>query len=92
MCAVNSAAGGIWTPEEWFRRTAVLGQEYDGVICPVRFTGRVINVAELRYHIAEKEVIAILRVLENFRALVDSSPVITVYTRHSVLKWLLSSN
>ncbi|POM65125.1 Reverse transcriptase, partial [Phytophthora palmivora] len=49
--------------------SAVLGQEYDGVIHPVRFTGRVMNDAELRYHIAEKEVIAILRVLENFRAL-----------------------
>ncbi|POM72092.1 Hypothetical protein PHPALM_11252, partial [Phytophthora palmivora] len=47
---------------------------------------------ELRYHIAEKEVIAILRVLENFRALVESSPVIVVYTRYSVLKWLLTSN
>jgi hypothetical protein len=36
---------------------AVLGQEYDGVILPVRYTGRVLNDAELRYHIAEKEVI-----------------------------------
>ncbi|KAK1940726.1 Retrovirus-related Pol polyprotein from transposon opus [Phytophthora citrophthora] len=72
--------------------SAVLGQEYDGVIHPVRFTGRVLNDAELRYHIAEKEVIAILRVLENFRALVESSPVIVVYTRYSVLKWLLTSN
>ncbi|POM77629.1 LOW QUALITY PROTEIN: Reverse transcriptase, partial [Phytophthora palmivora] len=72
--------------------SAVLGQEYDGVIHPVRFTGRVLNDAELRYHIAEKEVIAILRVLENFRALVESSPVILVYTRYPVLKWLLTSN
>ncbi|KAK1930513.1 Retrovirus-related Pol polyprotein from transposon 17.6 [Phytophthora citrophthora] len=72
--------------------SAFLGQGYDGVIHPVRFTGRVLNDAELRYHIAEKEVIAILRVLENFRALVESSPVIVVYTRYSVLKWLLTSN
>ncbi|POM77532.1 LOW QUALITY PROTEIN: Reverse transcriptase [Phytophthora palmivora] len=72
--------------------SAVLGQWYDGVIHPVRFTGRVLNDAELRYHIAEKEVIAILRVLEIFRALVESSPVIVVYTRYSVLKWLLTSN
>ncbi|POM59766.1 reverse transcriptase [Phytophthora palmivora] len=72
--------------------SAVLGQKYDGVIHPVRFTGRVLNDAELRYHIVEKEVIAILRVLENFRALVESSPVIVVYTRYSVLKWLLTSN
>ncbi|POM77092.1 Reverse transcriptase, partial [Phytophthora palmivora] len=72
--------------------SAVLGQEYDGVIHPVQFTGRVLNDTELRYHIAEKEVIAILRILENFRALVESSPVIVVYTRYSVLKWLLTSN
>jgi ribonuclease HI len=71
--------------------SAVLGQEYDGVIHPVRFTGRVLNDSEVRYHIAEKEVIAILRVLESFRTLVESSPVIVVYTRYSVLKWLLTS-
>jgi hypothetical protein len=40
--------------------SAVLGQEYDGIIHPVRFTGRVLNDSEVRYHIAEKEVIAIL--------------------------------
>ncbi|POM73629.1 Reverse transcriptase [Phytophthora palmivora] len=45
--------------------SAVLGQEYDGIVHPVRFTGRILNDAELRYHIAEKEVIAILRVLES---------------------------
>ncbi|GMF37875.1 unnamed protein product [Phytophthora fragariaefolia] len=43
---------------------AVLGQEYDGKIQPVRFTGRVLNDAELRYHIAEKAVIAVLKVLQ----------------------------
>ncbi|OWZ14695.1 LOW QUALITY PROTEIN: reverse transcriptase [Phytophthora megakarya] len=35
---------------------AVLGQEHEGIIQPVRFTGRVLNESELRYHIAEKEV------------------------------------
>ncbi|OWZ00266.1 hypothetical protein PHMEG_00028582 [Phytophthora megakarya] len=43
---------------------AVVGQEYDGKIQPVRYTGRVLNDAELRYYIAEKEVIAILRTLQ----------------------------
>ncbi|POM69521.1 Reverse transcriptase [Phytophthora palmivora] len=52
---------------------------------------RILNDAELRYHIAEKEVIAILRVLEVFRTLVEGSPKIVVYTRYSVLKWLLTS-
>ncbi|POM74976.1 Reverse transcriptase, partial [Phytophthora palmivora] len=72
--------------------SAVLGQEYDGVVHPVRFTGRILNDAELRYHIAQKEVIAILRVLEVFRTLVKGSPKIVVYTRYSVLKWLLTSH
>ncbi|POM61219.1 hypothetical protein PHPALM_29801, partial [Phytophthora palmivora] len=71
--------------------SAVLGQEYDGVVHPVRFTGRILNDAERRYHIAEKEVIAFLRVLEVFLTLVEGSPKIVVYTRYSVLKWLLTS-
>ncbi|OWZ14629.1 reverse transcriptase [Phytophthora megakarya] len=46
---------------------AALGQEHDGLIQPVRFTGRVLHDAELRYHIAEKEVIAVLRRSEHSR-------------------------
>ncbi|KAK1932602.1 Retrovirus-related Pol polyprotein from transposon opus [Phytophthora citrophthora] len=64
---------------------AVLGQENDGVIHPVRYTGRFPNDSELRNHIAEKEVIAILRVLQVFRSLVEQSKLI-VYTRYSVLQ------
>ncbi|GMG17964.1 unnamed protein product [Phytophthora fragariaefolia] len=72
---------------------AVLGQMHDGVIQPVRFTGRILNEFELRYHIAEKEMLAILRVMELFRPLIygSASPVV-IYTRYTVLKWLLNSN
>ncbi|KAE9202626.1 hypothetical protein PF002_g21188 [Phytophthora fragariae] len=69
---------------------AVLGQEYDGVIHPVRYTGRALNDAELRYHIAEKEVIAVLRVLQVFWTLIEGCP-LEVYTRYSVLKWIIQS-
>ncbi|KAE9003331.1 hypothetical protein PR001_g18001 [Phytophthora rubi] len=69
---------------------AVLGQEYDGVIQPVRFTGWVLHDAELRYHIAEKEVLAVIRVLQTFKTLVEGCPLI-VYTRYSVLKWVIKS-
>ncbi|KAE8965393.1 hypothetical protein PR001_g28749 [Phytophthora rubi] len=69
---------------------AVLGQEHDGVIQPVRFTGRVLHDAELRYHIAEKEVLAVIRVLQTFKTLVEGCPLI-VYTRYSVLKWVIKS-
>ncbi|POM79163.1 LOW QUALITY PROTEIN: Reverse transcriptase [Phytophthora palmivora] len=69
---------------------AVLGQEHDGIIQPVRFTGRVLNDAELRYHIAEKEVLAVIRVLHVFKTLIEGCPLV-VYTRHSVLKWVIKS-
>ncbi|KAE9302841.1 hypothetical protein PR003_g22155 [Phytophthora rubi] len=69
---------------------AVIGQEYDGVIHPVRFTGRVLNDAELRYHVAEKEVVAVMRVLDVFQTLVQIC-LVKVFTRHSVLSWLLKS-
>ncbi|POM59751.1 LOW QUALITY PROTEIN: reverse transcriptase, partial [Phytophthora palmivora] len=69
---------------------AVLGQEHDGVIQPVRFTGRVLNDAELRYHIAQKEVLAVIRVLYVFKTLIERCPLV-VYTRHSVLKWVIKS-
>ncbi|OWZ15385.1 reverse transcriptase [Phytophthora megakarya] len=68
---------------------AVLGQEHQGIIQPVRFTGRILNESELRYHIAEKEALAILRVLEQFRPPIYGSETPTViYTRYSVLKIL----
>ncbi|POM71038.1 LOW QUALITY PROTEIN: Reverse transcriptase [Phytophthora palmivora] len=69
---------------------AVLGQEYDGVIHPVRYTSRFLNESEIRYHIAVKEVIAILRVLQVFRTLIEQSQLV-VYTRYSVLKWGINS-
>ncbi|GMF15542.1 unnamed protein product [Phytophthora fragariaefolia] len=56
----------------------------------MRFTGRVLNDAELRYHAAEKEVIAVLRVLQVFQTLLEGCR-LEVYTRHSVFKWILQS-
>jgi hypothetical protein len=63
------------------------------VIQPVRFNGRVLNESEVRYHVAEKEVVVVLRLLEQFRPLTcDSELPLLIYTRYSVLKWLLKSN
>ncbi|KAE9034199.1 hypothetical protein PR001_g9836 [Phytophthora rubi] len=70
---------------------AVLGQEHDGVISPVRFTGRVLHDQELRYHPAEKEVVALTRVLREFYTMLVGTKLIKVYTRHSVLKWIFKS-
>ncbi|OWZ01253.1 reverse transcriptase [Phytophthora megakarya] len=68
---------------------AVLGQKYDGLVQPVRFTGRVLSDAELKYHIAEKEVLAVMRVLHVFKNLIEGCPLI-LYTRHSVSKWVIN--
>ncbi|OWZ19654.1 LOW QUALITY PROTEIN: reverse transcriptase [Phytophthora megakarya] len=57
---------------------AVLGQAHDGLIQPVRFTGRVLHQAELRYHIAEKKFIDVLRVPRVFRTLIQGCPLITL--------------
>ncbi|OWY96121.1 reverse transcriptase, partial [Phytophthora megakarya] len=63
---------------------AVLGQMHDGLVQPVRFTGRVLSDTELKYHIAEKEVLAVMRVLHVFKNVIEGCPLI-IYTRHSVL-------
>ncbi|POM57508.1 LOW QUALITY PROTEIN: Reverse transcriptase [Phytophthora palmivora] len=61
---------------------AVLGQEYpwSGSDSP----------AEIRYHAAEKEVVAVMRVFDVFEALIRDCP-IKVYTKYSVSSWLLKS-
>ncbi|OWY94398.1 reverse transcriptase [Phytophthora megakarya] len=69
---------------------AVLGQMHDGLVQPVRFTGCVLSDAELKYHIAEKEVLAVMRVLHVFKNLIEECPLI-IYTRHSVLTWVINS-
>ncbi|OWZ06219.1 reverse transcriptase [Phytophthora megakarya] len=69
---------------------AVIGQEYNGRIQFVRYTGRVLNDAELRYHIAEKEVIAILKTLQVVWTILEGRQLI-IYARYSVLKWVLQS-
>ncbi|OWZ10906.1 LOW QUALITY PROTEIN: reverse transcriptase [Phytophthora megakarya] len=73
--------------------SAVLGQDNDGTILPVRFVGRVLQDTELRYHPAEKEVLALLRVLNTCHTMITScsEKKIRVYTRYSVLAWLFKS-
>ncbi|OWZ13881.1 reverse transcriptase [Phytophthora megakarya] len=65
-------------------------QQYDRKILSVHFTDRVLNETETRYHVAEKEVIAIMRGLDVFENLLRGCP-IKVYTGYSVLSWLLKS-
>ncbi|OWZ09555.1 reverse transcriptase [Phytophthora megakarya] len=71
--------------------SGALMQEYDQVYYPVMFAIRTLKSNELNYGIAEKEVLAVLRVLDlNYNTLVGRP--IRVLTRHSTLAWLFRSN
>ncbi|TYZ67792.1 hypothetical protein PybrP1_012412 [[Pythium] brassicae (nom. inval.)] len=71
--------------------SAVLGKEHDGVIFPVHSTGRTLHDPESRYHPAEREILALLRVLSTFHTMIVGQQ-LKVYTRYSVLKWIFRSN
>ncbi|OWY97774.1 reverse transcriptase, partial [Phytophthora megakarya] len=73
--------------------SAVLELDHDGAILPVRFVGRVLQDAELRYHPAEKEVLELLRVLNTCHTMITncSEKKIRVYTPYSMLAWLFKS-
>ncbi|OWZ23269.1 LOW QUALITY PROTEIN: reverse transcriptase [Phytophthora megakarya] len=71
--------------------SAVLGQEYDGKIYPVRFTSRVLHDQNLCYHPAEKEKVGLLRVLIVFYPMLVDNAFLKVYTCYSVLGWLFKT-
>ncbi|OWZ09996.1 reverse transcriptase [Phytophthora megakarya] len=73
--------------------SAVLGQDHDGTIIFVRFVGRVLQNAELRYHPADKRGLALLCVLNTCHTMITScsEKKIRVYTRYLVLAWLFKS-
>ncbi|KAE9266543.1 hypothetical protein PF001_g30435 [Phytophthora fragariae] len=74
---------------EW-ALSSTLMQEHEGKLHPVRFCGRVLKDAEMNYHPAEKEVLALLLVLKVcYAQLVGKS--IRVYTRFSTLEWVHKS-
>ncbi|TYZ66783.1 hypothetical protein PybrP1_006458 [[Pythium] brassicae (nom. inval.)] len=51
-------------------RAKLLGKEHDGVIFPVRFTGRKLHDADSRYQPTEREILALLRVLSTFHTMI----------------------
>ncbi|OWZ12593.1 hypothetical protein PHMEG_00014216 [Phytophthora megakarya] len=57
---------------------------------PVRFCGRVLKEAEMNYHPAEKEVLALLLLLKTRYAQL-AGRTIHMYTRFSKLEWSLGS-
>ncbi|OWZ14982.1 reverse transcriptase [Phytophthora megakarya] len=59
------------TSHELMNLRTINGQEYDAKLQHVRYTGRALNDAELRYHITEGVVKAIPRVLQIFRTILN---------------------
>ncbi|OWZ12052.1 reverse transcriptase [Phytophthora megakarya] len=70
--------------------SAVLAQDQDGVYLPVKFTSRTLNPNKLNYSIAEKEILALLRVLNEYHNMLTGRT-IRVLTRHTTLGWLFRS-
>ncbi|KAG6616963.1 reverse transcriptase [Phytophthora cinnamomi] len=70
--------------------SAALMQEHDGIHYPVTFVSRTLKSNELNYGIVEKEVLALLRILDlGYNMLVGRT--IKVLTRYSTLAWLFRS-
>ena len=71
--------------------SASLVQNYDGLYMPVMFTSRTLKSNELNYSTVEKEVLALLRILETCFTMLVTRP-LKVLTRHSTLAWLVKSS
>ena len=71
--------------------SAALLQEYDGIYWPVTFSSRTLKSNEVNYGMVEKEVLALLRILDVCYTMLVSRE-IKVLTRHSTLAWLLQSS
>ncbi|OWY97810.1 reverse transcriptase, partial [Phytophthora megakarya] len=70
--------------------SASLTQEHDGIYHPVAFASRTLKTNELNYNVTEKEVLALLRILDLYYNLLVGRE-IRVLTRHSTLAWLFKS-
>ncbi|CAI5706018.1 unnamed protein product [Peronospora farinosa] len=68
--------------------SASLVQEYEGVYMPVTFTSRTLKPNEINYGLVDKEVLALLRILDLCYTSLVTRP-IKILTRHSTLAWLV---
>ncbi|GMF37491.1 unnamed protein product [Phytophthora fragariaefolia] len=69
---------------------AVLAQVRGDVCMPVKFTSRCLKPNELNYNIVEKEILALLRALNECFAM-QAGQTVRVLTRHMTLVWLFRS-
>ncbi|KAG6590563.1 uncharacterized protein IUM83_18356 [Phytophthora cinnamomi] len=70
--------------------SSTLLQLHDDKLHPVRFCGRVLKEAEMNYHAAEKEVLALLLLLKTCYTQL-AGRTIRVYTRFSTMEWITKS-
>ncbi|OWZ04967.1 hypothetical protein PHMEG_00023031 [Phytophthora megakarya] len=70
---------------EWVLSSTLM-QEHDEKLHPVQFCGRVLKDAEMNYHPAEKEVLALLLLLKTCYTQL-AARAINMYTRFSTLGW-----
>lgn len=69
---------------------AVLAQEQTDGVHPIEYASRLLTPAERNYSTTEREALAVLWALQKFRGFIESN-LITVYTDHIALKWVLSA-
>ena len=55
----------------------------------VYYESRTLNIAQMNYSTTEKELLAVVFVLDKFHAYLISSPII-IFTDHSALKYVIS--
>jgi hypothetical protein len=70
--------------------SAVLTQVHDGVHMPMKLSSRTLKPNELNYNIVEKEILALLRILNDCFTMLAGRR-IRVLTRHTTLAWLFRS-
>ena len=67
----------------------VLGQRKDKKPCVISYASRTFNDAQMNYTTTEKELLAVVFVLDKFRSYLIGS-LIVVFTDHSALKYLMT--
>ena len=68
---------------------AVLGQREDKKAFVIYYASKTLDFAQSNYTTMEKEFLAVVFALENFRSYIVGSPV-TIFTDHAALKYLVS--
>ncbi|XP_050665158.1 uncharacterized protein LOC126965563 [Leptidea sinapis] len=71
---------------------AMLTQTIEGKEHPIAYMSRSLSGAEKNYSITERETLAVIVALEQWRCYIENGKTFTVYTDHSALKWFLNLN